>query len=554
MTTFSRRDFIRTTAVCATGSILLLPGCGRGKETDGSGNPLVMAKTRYGKVRGVRQDGVNIFKGIPYAGSVSGQFRFARPAPLEPWNGVRDALRLGTPAMQLSSTVYGIDEPEPGEDCLFLNVWTPGNDNKKRPVMFYNHGGGYATGSGGSASQDGANLARNFDVVVVETNHRLNIFGFLYLGEVAGDDYKTSGNNGILDIVDGLKWVNENIDEFGGDPDNVMIWGESGGGYKTSCLYSMPLAAPYFNKASIESGPGLTVGSLEDAVATTGLLMRELNIDKADWRKLLDMQANDMYGMMATLQQAAAREAREGGATIRVNFSPVIDGVAVLNHPFTPSAPGISKDKPLITGWCEDEYMFFVMTGGNADALKLGYNDYNGLENILTPRFGDNTKKIIETYRKSRPEATAANIWVEIMSVNMMGLGSIEIAEKKARQGGAPVYLYNFGFKSGTILQGTDYPMGTPHAMDIAYKFYNVEAGGGLTGDRPERFTAARNFAELWATFARTGKPGGAELPEWKEYDLLNRPVMRISDVCEVINDRYPEERLLWTDLGNIKS
>ncbi|MGI5914404.1 MAG: carboxylesterase family protein [Bacteroidales bacterium] len=554
MANFSRRDFIRATAVCAAGSIILLPGCGGGKETDSHGNPLITAKTKYGKVKGVRQEGVNIFKGIPYAGSVSGQHRFGRPAPLEPWSGVREALRLGTPAMQLSSTVYGIDEPEPGEDCLFLNVWTPANDNKKRPVMFYNHGGGYATGSGGSAGQDGANLARNFDVVVVETNHRLNIFGFLYLGEVAGEEYKTSGNNGILDIVDGLKWVNENIAEFGGDPDNVMIWGESGGGYKTSCLYSMPLAAPYFNKASIESGPGLTVGSVEAAAATTELLLRELDIDKADWRKLLEIPAQEMYGMISLLQQAAAREAREGGAAVRVNFSPVIDGVAVLNHPFTPSAPEISREKPLITGWCEDEYTFFVLTGGNADALRLGDTDYNGLEKILEPRYGGNTKRIIETYRKSRPEATAANIWVEIMSVNMMGLGSIEIAEKKVRQGGAPVYLYNFGFKNGAKLPGTDYPMGTPHAMDIAYKFNNVEAGGGFTGNRPERFAASHNFAELWTTFARTGKPGGKELPEWREYDLENRPVMRISDVCEVINDRYPEERLLWTELGYIRS
>ena len=228
----------------------------------------------HGKIRGIRTEGVNIFKGIPYAGRISGDRRFRRPAPLEPWKGVRDAIRLGTPAMQSPKTVYGIDEPQPGEDCLFLNVWTPANDNKKRPVMFYNHGGGFSTGSGGSAGQDGANLARYFDVVVVETNHRLNIFGYLYLGDVAGEDYKTSGNNGMLDIVDGLKWVNQNIAEFGGDPDNVMIWGESGGGAKTSCLYAMPSAAEYFNKASIESGPGVMMTPVETAIETTNLLLK----------------------------------------------------------------------------------------------------------------------------------------------------------------------------------------------------------------------------------------------------------------------------------------
>ena len=233
------------------GSFLLLGCKPKGGDALPEDGAYVTAETAYGKVRGIRELGVNIFKGIPYAGSVSGANRFGRPAPLTPWSGVRDALQLGTPAMQLPTTVYGKDEPAPGEDCLFLNVWTPANDGAKRPVVFYNHGGGYATGSGGSLAQDGANLARHFDVVVVETNHRLNIFGFLYLGAIAGEEYATSGNNGILDIVEGLKWVKTNIAQFGGDPDNVMICGESGGGYKTSILYGMPAAAPYFNKASI---------------------------------------------------------------------------------------------------------------------------------------------------------------------------------------------------------------------------------------------------------------------------------------------------------------
>ena len=215
----------------------------------------------HGKIRGVRTDGVNIFKGIPYAGRISGDRRFRRPAPLDPWAGVRDTLQLGAPAIQPPRR----NEPPPAEDCLFLNVWTPGNDNRKRPVMFYNHGGGFVIGSGGSPGQDGSNLARNFDVVVVETNHRLGLLGFLYLDEIAGSDYAGSGNMGLLDITEGLKWVNKNISQFGGDPNNVMIFGESGGGAKTSCLYAMPDAAPYFNKASIESGPGVRMTSRETA-------------------------------------------------------------------------------------------------------------------------------------------------------------------------------------------------------------------------------------------------------------------------------------------------
>ncbi|MEZ4727052.1 MAG: carboxylesterase family protein [Caldilineaceae bacterium] len=213
----------------------------------------IEVETAYGKLRGKRENGVNLFKGIPYGGQVSGDYRFRRPAPLQPWTGVRDALELGAPALQPPR----VHEPAPAEDCLFLNVWTPANDQQKRPVMFYNHGGGFVIGSGGKPEQDGANLARNFDVVVVETNHRLGLLGFLYLDEIAGEEYAGSGNNGLLDIIDGLQWVRQNIAAFGGDPDNVMIYGESGGGAKTSCLYAMPAAAPYFNKASIESGPGV---------------------------------------------------------------------------------------------------------------------------------------------------------------------------------------------------------------------------------------------------------------------------------------------------------
>ncbi len=248
-----------------------------------------------GKIRGIRNHGVNIFKGIPYGGRVSGERRFRRPAELEPWAGVRDALQLGAPAIQPPRR----GEPEPAEDCLFLNVWTPANDRQPRPVMFYSHGGGFVGGSGGAPIQDGANLARNFDVVVVQTNHRLGLLGFLFLDDLAGADYAGSGNQGILDIVLGLEWVNKNIAAFGGDPHNVMIFGESGGGAKTSCLYAMPAAAPFFNKASIESGPGVRMYTREMAARTTSLVLKELNIAEKDWRKLLEVPAADLLRVQA---------------------------------------------------------------------------------------------------------------------------------------------------------------------------------------------------------------------------------------------------------------
>jgi para-nitrobenzyl esterase len=509
-----------------------------------------------GKIRGVRNEGVNIFKGVPYAGKISGDRRFRRPAPLEPWAGVRDALLLGAPAIQAPRR----NEPAPAEDCLFLNVWTPANDNKKRPVMFYNHGGGFVIGSGGSAGQDGSNLARNFDVVVVETNHRLGLMGFLYLDEIAGQDYAGSGNMGMLDIVAGLKWVSENISVFGGDPNNVMIFGESGGGAKTSCLYAMPEAAPYFNKASIESGPGVRMTPREIASETTSMLLKELNISPKDWRKLLDVPVETLLALQSklpTLRPPVPPSKSKGiMASLPGGFSPVVDGNVLPNHPFDPIAPEISRNKPLMTGWNEDEYTFFAWERKDTESFKL---DFDGLQSKLEPQYGADTKLIIETYRKSRTKATAPDIFVAISSITMMGLGSIDIAEKKVKQNGSPVYLYNFGYKSETLIPGTDYPMGTPHAMDITFKFNNEvppQEGSqprmSFGGNRPERFIASHNMAELWATFARTGKPSAEGIPEWTAYNLKDRPTMRIDTKCEVINDRFSDELKMWRYIGRL--
>jgi para-nitrobenzyl esterase len=240
-------------------------------------------------------------------------------------------------------------------------------------------------------------------------------------------------------------------------------------------------------------------------------------------------------------------------------FGPVVDGVVLPHHPFDPTAPEISKNKPLLVGWNEDEYTFFAMQNRETEAFKM---DFDGLQKRLEPTYGADTAKIIETYRKSRANATAPDIFVAVSSVNMMGLGSIDIAERKARQNGAPVYLYNFGYKSETKIAGTDYAMGTPHAMDISFKFNNVvppkegaqptQGGGGMAGSRPERFKASHNFAELWATFARTGKPGGKDLPKWPAYNLKTRPTMRIDSTCEIINDRFSDEMKLWRSVGRL--
>lgn len=532
---------------------LTLPLHSFGKWFDSA--EFVEAKTVYGNVKGARIEGVNLFKGIPYAGKVSGNQRFKRPAPLQPWTGVRDALEFGPPSIQPPRR----NEPTPAEDCLFLNVWTPANDNKKRPVMFYSHGGGFVIGSGAAGGQDGSNLARNFDVVVVETNHRLGLLGFMYLGELAGEEYAESGNMGMLDIAAGLKWVNENIAEFGGDPDNVMIFGESGGGAKTSCLYAMPEAAPYFNKASIESGPGVRMSTLEMAAATTEMVLQKLNISKNNWKKLLEIPPMELHAVQSNMPFVPPFIAKRAGRITEPKaggFGPVVDGIVLPKDPFDPTPPEFSKNKPLMVGWNEDEFTFFAWERRDTESFKI---DFDGLKEKLEPQFGSDAQTIIDTYRKARPNASAPDILVAVNSIVMMGLGSIEIAEKKAKQDGAPVYLYNFGYKSDMKIPGTDYAMGTPHAMDISFKFNNEvppkegeQPRMGFGGSRPERFEASRKMAELWATFAKTGKPAAKGVPNWPEYTLNNRVTMKIDENCEVIKDRFSEELKMWRAVGRL--
>ncbi|HEY4338521.1 MAG TPA: carboxylesterase family protein, partial [Steroidobacteraceae bacterium] len=249
--------------------------------------PFVEIETDSGRIRGGHSRGALAFKGIPYAGSVSGPNRFKAAPKVTPWAGVRDATALGPPAMQGPGTTYGEHEPPYSEDCLVLNVWTPAvNDGVKRPVMFYCHGGGFTSGSGGQNIQDGAHLAAAYDVVVVASNHRLGLFGYLYLGELAAEEYATSGNQGLLDIVAALNWVKQNIATFGGDAGNVMVFGESGGGFKTSALMAMPSAHELLHKAGIQSGPLLRGLSKDIATQTARNLLAGLGIGDHALHKL----------------------------------------------------------------------------------------------------------------------------------------------------------------------------------------------------------------------------------------------------------------------------
>ena len=528
---------------------------------------LVEVETKYGRIRGFKAESLSTFKGIPYGGSVSGVNRFKAAPPPQPWTGVLDTLKSGPPSLQSPTRPsFGVTEGIPAEDCLYLNVWTPAADGRKRPVMFYSHGGGFTIGSGGAPYQDGGNLARTWDVVVVATNHRLGLMGFLYLGELGGEEYATSGNQGLLDIRDGLKWVRENIEAFGGDPNNVMIFGESGGGAKTSCLYAMPSAAPFFNKASIESGPGIRMFPRDMAAETTMMVLNQLGLQKSEWRKLIDVPAEKLLAVQidlgkrpgGPLTMSGGRRGIGGGGRPG-GFGPVVDGTILPHNPFDPAAPATSKDKPLIVGYNRDETIFFFMESHNADVFNL---TEVALKERLQKEFGEHAEEVFSTYRKSRPEASPTDLYIAITTARMIGFGSITIAERKYAQHGAPVYAYIFTYESERIVPGTQHKVGAAHALEIAYKFDLIQPDENHSGvDQQQTATrtmmdtgqdsvkTAHNMSEMWSTFARTGKPAAKGQPNWPAYDTTTRATMLINAECKVVNDPFTLERNLCEQL-----
>ncbi len=557
--TMTRRDFV-TKGSAALGSLAPL---GRASALQGPAKDgYVEVDTAYGRLRGLSKNGLTTFKGVPYAGSVSGPNRFKAAPRLQPWTGVRDALKFGTPAVQQPERAsFGKSEPMPGEDCLFLNVWTPAADNRKRPVMFYSHGGGFTIGSGAAPYQDGGNLARTWDVVVVATNHRLGLLGFLFLADLGGEEYATSGNQGLLDISDGLKWVRENIEVFGGDPQNVMIFGESGGGAKTSCLYAMPAAEPYFNKASIESGPGIRMMPRNAAAETTLMVLKQLGIEKNQWRKLLEIPADKLLAVQLELAKNPGRGPLTmsggrkgiGGGGRPGGFGPMVDGTVLPHDPFYPEAPAISKNKPLIVGYNRDETAFFFMQSHATDVFNL---TDAGLKERLQKEFADRADLVLETYKQSRPSASPADLYIAISTARMIGLGSITIAERKYAQHGAPVYAYIFMHGSDLIVPGTHHKLGAAHALEIPYKFNNIAKPREspmrmdiMSDTRASSIKTALNMSEMWSTFARTGHPGAKDQPFWPPYDAEKRATMEIDAQCKVVNDPFSLERELWEKL-----
>ncbi|HSW16679.1 MAG TPA: carboxylesterase family protein [Ramlibacter sp.] len=487
-----------------------------------------IVETASGKVRGATAAGVYTFKGIPYAADTSGPNRFMAPRDVAAWSGVRDALRLGDrspqgpdgwPKLPALSWLGGDSSPM-SENCCALNVYTPNLDaGANRPVMVYLHGGSYTTGSGGEQILDGCKLAKFGDVVVVTVNHRLNVFGYTYLGDL-DEDFADAGNAGQLDLVAALRWVNRNIAAFGGDAANVTIFGQSGGGGKVMALMGMPAAQGLFHKAINMSGPWHDVPAAKAARYASELF------------KQLGGAARDA----ASLQQAPTQALLHArGAAVRTcgfdGARPIIDGRHIPAGVMSPAGLALHASVPLLMGTTSSEAtVYFSRDLRNFklthDQLKARIRGQYGVDDA-------DAQALIAAYQQDEPQASAAQVLASFASDMRFRLPMLRAVLPKADAGTAPVYLYNFGWTmpvDGGI-------WGTPHMADIPFAFANVDRAASMTGGGPDALEVSRNLASAFVAFARTGHPGNERAPSWRPYSSAARATMRIDVDCRQVDD-----------------
>jgi para-nitrobenzyl esterase len=498
----------------------------------------LIATTQAGKVRGFMEDGVLVFKGIRY-GADTATTRFMAPKPPAPWSDVKDVVAYGNSTRQASPSgrvslfaSWATDPtPELSEDCLFLNVWTPAlRDGKKRPVMVWFHGGGFTSGSGSSNAYDGVRLVNRGDVVVVSVNHRLNIFAHLYLGEY-GEQYADSGTSGILDLVHSLKWVRDNIAEFGGDPGNVLIFGESGGGMKVTTLMAMDDAKGLFHRAVVQSGPYLTLTKAEAAAAGAEKIVAELGLSAESIDQIRSLPAEQIEKAAQAVAQAGQRPTWNG---------PILDGKNLKRDPFTPDAPPQSETVPMLIGTTRTENSLFIGLG-RPETFDLTWEQLPAAVTQLAD--GRDVDKIIAEYRRLRPEYGPAELLYTASTDAGFLNRSIEQADKKTAQGGAPVYFYQLYWD--TPVDGGKWL--SPHASEIGMVFDNVAKSESMSGIGEEQQKIADMMSEAWLAFARSGNPNHAGLPAWPEYGE-ERAVMLFDLTPQVVNDPHGPQRKIFLD------
>jgi para-nitrobenzyl esterase len=515
-----------------------------------SSEPVV--ETSNGKVRGALVDGIYVFKGLRYAAPTGGENRFMPPRDPQPWTGIQQALTFGDSAPQtnpnpppasgppkiiLAQLPRPAGAPPPrlkeSEDCLFLNVWTAGvNDGRRRPVMVWLHGGFFSVGSG--STDDSMQLAKRGDVVNVTVNHRLNMFGYSHFGDLGGPEYAHSGNAGMLDIIAALKWVQNNIERFGGDPKRVMVFGVSGGGMKTAFLMASPAASGLLHRAGVQSGPGLKMMERRQATKVSEMLLHALGLkaSQLDQLKTLPLET-----LMAA-RFAVDAKIPPGNFTDLTSFGPVLDLQLLPHQPFSPPALPLSKDVPLLIGSNQTDMVFFM--GDDEPAFSLD----DAALTLRVQRFlGDLTDPALRAYRKDYPHYSPSDLYMQIWSDYSIGQATIEEAERKAAAQRAPAYLYQFGWRT-PVMGGK---LRTLHTLETPFVFNNTEGAQAITGGGPEAQALAGRMSEAWVAFAATGNPNSQKsgLPHWPEYQAKTRSTMVFNNASVVADDPARDARLV---------
>lgn len=480
-----------------------------------------VVETAQGRVRGrINDAGIHVFKGMRYGQAE----RFMPPAPPTAWAGIQDAFDYGDQSPQ-ARTRLASSEPMT-DDCLRINVWTPALDDAKRPVLLWFHGGGFEAGSGSSPLYEGTNMARRGDVVVATINHRLNVFGHCYLGEILGEEFAQSGNAGYLDLIRAMAWVKENINRFGGDPDNVMIYGQSGGGRKVSLCYAGQDAQSLFHKGVVQSGSHLKVQTTERASGLTRDLLAELGLTPATARQLQQID-------IETLSSAQRKVIAAAGA----RFSPVLDNITFTAHPWLPDAPTMSTNKPMMLGTTRTELSnqmgtepgIFDMNEAQAKARLIGFLDENDINDAW------------EIFQSSRPQANPSEVFFTIVSARGYVRDQTIMAEQRVNSGARDnTFVYRLMWRQ-PVEGGRRV---SQHSLDLPFMFDNVSAGAGMTGPETQQTRAmADNMANSWLAFARTGNPNNNSVPAWAAYDLNRRNTMLFDVPSQAVDDPHREER-----------
>jgi para-nitrobenzyl esterase len=494
-------------------------------------NETNIVETSAGKVRGYSRNGVHTFKGIPFGASTEGAARFMAPTKPNPWTGLRSSMQYGYVSPQPARTGWANDEDAwmfnwadgvQNEDCLHLNVWTPAiNDNSKRPVMVWLHGGGFVAGcSQEHPAYDGENLARFHDVVLVSVNHRLGAVGYLDLSQY-GDKYKDSGNVGQLDIVLSLEWVKENIGRFGGDPGNVTVFGQSGGGGKVNTLLAMPSAKGLFHRGITQSGSMLRGALPENSTKLAAQIIAELNVKPEDlqtipYRQLVDVSST----IIAKNRPAGPPDVRR---MAQLGFAPVVDGKILPVHPYDPTAPAISADIPIMVGTVLNEFV-----------NGINHPEYEAMtEEEVTKRattfFGEqHAPEILKIFNEQHPGEKPFDIYSRMMAASVRQ-GAVTQCERKAAQGGAPAYNYWFQWKTPVL----DARPRAFHCAEISFAFDNMSRAETMTTNSPEAQSLANKVSAAWVAFARTGDPNHKGLPQWSKFSADKCPTMIFNTKCE---------------------